>query len=140
MPFYSVTEDKLVYVPKQLLMPLFSSTGNCAGNTAQEAIVQGISEIVERWFQRHFLCLDIVPPTIPEDYLRQFSRAYNTITDIRSKGYDVIVKDCSMGSGYPVIATAVIDKRKHTYHVHLGASPIFEIALGRSLTETFQGR
>ena len=140
LPFYNISEDKMVYVPKQLILPLFSSTGNCAGNTAQEAIVQGISEIVERWFQRHFLCLDLVPPTIPEEYLCQYTRAYNTISDIRSKGYDVIVKDCSMGSGYPVIATAVIDKRNHTYHVHLGASPIFEIALGRSLTETFQGR
>ena len=140
LPFYSVTEDKMTYVPECLLMPLFSSTGNCAGNTAEEAIVQGLSEIIERWFQRHFLCLDVVPPTIPDTYLQNFARAYETITDIKSKGYDVIIKDCSMGSGYPVIATAIIDRKKHAYHVHLGASPVFEIALGRSLTETFQGR
>jgi YcaO-like protein with predicted kinase domain len=140
LPFYSVTEDKMTYVPESLLMPLFSSTGNCAGNTPEEAIVQGISEIVERWFQRHFLCLDVVPPTIPDDYLKNHARAWETITDIRSRGFDVLIKDCSMGSGYPVIAAVIIDKKKHAYHVHLGASPVFEIALGRSLTETFQGR
>ena len=140
LPFYSVTEDKMVYIPERLLMPLFSSTGNCAGNTPEEAIVQGLSEIIERWFQRHFLCQDVVPPTIPDEYLKNYARAYETITDIRSNGYDVIIKDCSMGSGYPVIATAVIDKKRHAYHVHMGASPVFEIALGRSLTETFQGR
>lgn len=140
LPFYSVTEDKMTYVPERLLIPLYSSTGNCAGNTAEEAIVQGLSEIIERWFQRHFLCLDMVPPTIPDEYLKNYARAYETITDIRSKGYEVIIKDCSMGSGYPVIATAIIDKKKHAYHVHMGASPVFEIALGRSLTETFQGR
>lgn len=140
LPFYSITEDKMTFVPVRLLMPLFSSTGNCAGNTPEEAIVQGISEIVERWFQRYFLCMDVIPPTIPDEYLKNYARAYESITDIRSKGYDVIIKDCSMGSGYPVIATAVLDKKKHAYHVHLGASPVFEIALGRSLTETFQGR
>ena len=140
LPFYSVTEDKMVYVPNVLMMPLFSSTGNCAGNTPEEAIVQGVSEIVERWFQRHFLCLDLVPPTISEEVLQNYPRAYESILDIRRRGYDVIIKDCSMGSGYPVIATAILDKNKHTYHVHMGASPVFEIALGRSLTESFQGR
>lgn len=140
IPFYSVTDDEMVYVPSRLMMPLYSSSGNCAGNTPAEAIVQGVSEIVERWCQRHFMSTDIVPPTVPEEYLKQFPRAYETITDIRNKGLDVIVKDCSMGTGYPVIATAVIDKKTHCYHVHMGASPIFEIALGRSLTETFQGR
>ncbi len=140
VPFYSVTDDKMVYLPSQMMSLLFTATGNCAGNTAEEAIVQGISEIVERWNQRHFMCMDLVPPTIPDDYLKNYPVAYQTITEIRNAGYDVIVKDCSMETGYPVIATAVIDKKKHAYHVHLGASPVFEIALGRSLTETFQGR
>ncbi len=140
IPFYSVTDDDMVYVPTRLMLPLYSSSGNCAGNTPAEAIVQGTSEIIERWCQRHFMSTNLVPPTIPEDYLKQFPRAYETITDIRSKGLDIIIKDCSMGTGYPVIATAVINKKTHCYHVHMGASPIFEIALGRSLTETFQGR
>ena len=140
VPYYSVTDDKMIYIPSRLMIPLFTSTGNCAGNTAEEAIVQGISEIVERWNQRHFMCKDLIPPTIPDEYLQNFPVAYETITEIKNAGYDVIVKDCSMETGYPVIATAVIDKKKHTYHVHMGASPVFEIALGRSLTETFQGR
>ncbi len=140
IPYYSVTDDKMVYLPSRLMIPLFTSTGNCAGNTAEEAIVQGISEIIERWNQRHFMCKDLIPPTIPDDYLQNFPVAYETITEIKNAGFDVIVKDCSMETGYPVIATAVIDKKKHAYHVHMGASPVFEIALGRSLTETFQGR
>lgn len=140
LPFYSATENQMTYLPTKLLRPFFTSTGNCAGNTPEEAIVQGTSEVIERWFQRKFMCEDVVPPTIPDEYLQKFTHAYATITDIRSKGLDVIIKDCSMGSGYPVIATAIIDRKRHAYHVHLGASPIFEIALGRSMTETFQGR
>lgn len=139
-PFYNLTDDNTVYLPSTLMRTLYSSTGLAAGNSPEEAMVQGMSEIVERWCQRHFLCKGLVPPTIPEDYLKQFPRAYETITQVRNSGYDVIVKDCSMGLGWPAIATAVINKKTHAYHVHMGASPVFEIALGRSLTETFQGR
>ena len=139
-PLYSVTEDKMVYLPVRLRIPLYSSTGLAAGNTPEEAIVQGMSEIWERWCQRYFLCKDLVPPTIPEEYLKKFPLAYETITQVRNSGYDVIIKDCSMGTGWPVIATVVISKESHAYHVHMGASPVFEIALERSLTETFQGR
>lgn len=140
IPFYNLTDDSTVYVPASLMTPLYSSTGLAAGNSPEEAMVQGMSEIVERWCQRHFLCKGMVPPTIPEDYLKQFPMAYETITQVRASGYDVIIKDCSMGWGWPAIATVVIDKKTHAYHVHMGASPVFEIALGRSLTETFQGR
>lgn len=140
IPFYNLTDDNTVYIPASLMIPLYSSTGLAAGNSPEEAMVQGMSEIVERWCQRHFLCKGLVPPTIPEDYLKQFPMAYDTISQVRSSGYDVIIKDCSMGLGWPAIATVVIDKKSHAYHVHMGASPVFEIALGRSLTETFQGR
>lgn len=139
-PYYSVTEDKLVYLPTRLVNPIYTSTGNCAGNSPEEAIVQGFSEIIERWFQRQFMCGKYVPPTIPDNYLQQFPLAYESVCHIRQAGYDVLIKDLSMGSGYPVIATAVISKKSHAYHVHCGACPVFEIALQRSLTETFQGR
>lgn len=140
VPYYSVTEDKTTWLPNRLVGPLYHTTGLCAGNSPEEAIVQGFSEIVERWCQQCFMLKDLVPPTIPDDYLKSYPLAWETICQIREKGYTVLIKDCSMGWGYPVIATVVIDKNAHTYHAHLGASPVFEIALERSLTETFQGR
>lgn len=140
VPFYNLNDDCLVYIPQSLMIPLYSSTGLAAGNTPEEAMVQGMSEIVERWCQRHFLTQGLVPPTIPDEYLKQYPMAYETIEQVRSHGYDIFIKDCSMGLGWPAIATVVIDRNTHAYHVHMGASPVFEIALGRSLTETFQGR
>lgn len=140
VPYYSATEDKLTWLPNRLVGPLYNTTGLCAGNSPEEAIVQGFSEIIERWCQRYFMCKNLVPPTVPDDYLKTYPLAWETICQIRDRGYTVLIKDCSMGWGYPVIATVVIDKNAHTYHAHLGASPVFEIALERSLTETFQGR
>lgn len=140
IPFYNATDDKITWLPNRLIGPLYHTTGLCAGNSPEEAIVQGFSEIIERWCQRNFMCKALVPPTIPDDYLKTYPLAWETICQIRENGYTVLIKDCSMGCGYPVIATVVIDKNAHTYHAHLGASPVFEIALERSLTETFQGR
>ena len=81
------------------------------------------------------------PPTIPEENVRNISESlFQTIQEIKSKGHNVIIKDCSCGYGFPVIATVCIHRVNHSYHVHIGASPILEIALERSITETLQGK
>ncbi len=140
LPYYDIINDTYVYMPYKFVLGLYSSTGLAAGNSLEEAIVQGFSEIVERYCQKKFFTDKLTPPNIPDDILKNYSTSYRIITQIREAGYDVIVKDCSLGYGFPTIASVFLDKRKHTYHVHFGASPVFEIALERSLTETFQGR
>ncbi|MGN0452372.1 MAG: YcaO-like family protein, partial [Ruminococcus sp.] len=140
LPFYSVIDDKTLMVPMRLNYLISTSNGLAAGNTMEEAVVEGVSEIVERYNRTIITKERLVPPTIPDDYLEQFTAAYEIITDLRKAGYDVLIKDYSLGEGYPVIAAVVIDKKSHSYHVHVGANPVFEIALQRSLTEMFQGR
>lgn len=140
IPYYNVCDREMTCFPVRLLSSLYSTNGLCAGNSMEEAVVQGFSEIVERYNRMFFISGKAVPPTVPEDYLRQFPTAWETIQDIRSHGYDVLIKDCSMGEGYPLVAAVTIDRNTHSYHVHMGSSPVFEIALHRSLTEMFQGR
>lgn len=48
--------------------------------------------------------------------------------------------DFSQGSNFPIIASLLIDKRNHTYSVCTCADQILEIAIDRTLTETFQGQ
>lgn len=139
IPFYNVNEDRLVYYPVSRISPLYASNGLAAGNSAEEAIVQGFSEIVERHCHGAFLLGEAVPPSIPDDYLKQFATAWNIISSLRSAGFNVMIKDCSLGEGYPVVASVVIDPERHGYHVVFGSSPVFEIALERSLTEQLQG-
>lgn len=138
--FYDAVNGKKVLLPLRLNCLTSGSNGLAAGNTMEEAIVEGFSEIVERFAQNRILKERLVPPTIPEEYLKNFETAYKIITDIRNAGYDILIKDCSLGEGYPVVAAVIIDKKLHTYHAHVGSSPVFEIALQRSLTEMFQGR
>lgn len=140
IPFYDAMSGKRVLIPFSLITNLYSTNGMAAGNSMEEALVQGFSEIVERRSLLTILAGKAIPTTIPENYIRQFSTAYETICDIRSHGYDVYIKDCSLGCPIPVLAAVVIDRNSHSYHVHFGAHPVFELALERCLTEMFQGR
>ena len=103
-------------------------------------MVQAISEIVERHHMIQIIDGGITLPDVPEAVLESCATAYRIITFIREQGYRVMVKDCSMGKKFPVVCLYVIDSRTGRYHTHLGAYPIFEIALERALTESFQGR
>ena len=141
IPFYSLKADRLYYIPVSILKALYGSNGTCAGNTPEEALVQGLSELLERHSNVKIINERITPPTIPEWYLAKYERLYGVIQQIKNMGkYKVIVKDCSLGSGFPVIASVLIDLHLQTYVVKFGAHPVFEIALERTLTEMFQGR
>ncbi|MBE6928154.1 MAG: hypothetical protein E7467_06685 [Ruminococcaceae bacterium] len=137
--YLDVFTGKKVYLPYMLLRNIYGTNGLAAGNSTEEAIVQGMSEIVERYCQRFFLEGKLTPPDVPEEYLAQFETAYAVIRQIREEGFDLIVKDCSLGEGYPVVASIVMDRKTKACRVMFGASPVFEIALERSLTEVFQG-
>ncbi|MBE6985546.1 MAG: hypothetical protein E7434_08090 [Ruminococcaceae bacterium] len=139
VPFFNAETGEKAYIPYQLLRSLYGTNGLAAGNSTAEAIVQGFSEIVERYCQRYFLEGKLTPPDVPEDYLAQFKTAYSVIEQVRAAGYMVIIKDCSMGDGYPVVASAIVNRKERSCRIMFGASPVFEIALERSLTEAFQG-
>ena len=140
IPFLDAKSGEFVYIPVEFIKNLYSTNGLAAGNSTEEAVVQGFSEIVERYCQKNIFIKKLTPPTVPEEVLKNYSTAYKIISQIKNAGYEIIIKDCSLGLGYPVVASVLIDKETHAYHVHLGSSPVFEIALERSLTEMFQGR
>lgn len=140
LPFIRVSDEKQVYFPVPILLDIYATNGTCAGNVKREAIVQGLSEVIERHHNLQILVNGMAPPTIPDEYLKQFS-SYSMVQEIRQiEDCELIIKDCSLGTGFPVIASVLISKKSHKYIVKFGAHPVFEIALERTLTEMFQGR
>lgn len=139
-PFYCLTGHTWEHLPTAMCKSLYVTNGGAAGNTVEEALVQAISEIVERSYKIRYLAADIPAPEVPEEVLRSCPIAYEIICYLRENGYTVTVKDCSMGEGFPVICICLVNKRTGRYHSHFGAYPNFEIALERTLTESFQGR
>ncbi len=138
-PYFCANTCTKEYLPTKIRL-LYTTNGCAAGNTPEEAIVQAISEIVERKHKMRILSEDISVPSIPEEILMQYPTSYEIISYIRSKGFKVFVKDCSLGTKFPVLCVCFIDESTGRYHDHFGAYPIFEIALERALTECFQGR
>ena len=138
--FYSLNKQAMVHFPKVIAGQVYTSNGCAAGNSPEEAIVQALSELAERHHMLKTIYFGLTPPDIPEEVLKKFHTAYSIIEFLRANGFRVLVKDCSMGKKFPVVCVCLVDTKTGRYHTHFGAYPIFEIALERSLTETFQGR
>lgn len=141
VPFFHLNSMKNVFLPQSIYMPIYGSNGMCAGNTREEALVQGISEIIERVVQRKIFTDKISCPNIPDDDIKQYPyiwEMYKTLKD--NKNLDVALKDCSFGGKHPVVALQIIQKNTGTYGVKFGCHPIISIAMERTLTEATQGQ
>lgn len=141
IPYLNISTKKLSYIPVKMLCKMYMSNGMCAGNTTQEALIQGICETLERYVNRKIIEEKITPPTVPNSYLSNYPKIVAMIEAIEFRGnYSVIVKDCSLGEGYPVTSVIFIDNNTQKYFVKFGSFPKFESALERTLTELLQGK
>lgn len=141
LPFFNVNEKRVEFLPYSIVKMLYGSNGMCAGNSREEALVQGISEIVERHVQRKLFFEKPTLPDIPEEYLKKFSYIYDRYLKMKEiKGYDFYFKDCSFGGKYPVAALIIIEKNTGNYGIKLGCHPNYGIAIERTITEITQGQ
>ncbi len=141
VPFCNLNSGNISHIPVKMLSKMYMSNGMCAGNTSEEALVQGISEVIERNVNKKIIAEKVTPPTIPDEYISSFPKIADMIKQIELSGnYEVILKDCSMDYNFPVIGVIYINKDDQTYFIKFGAHPAFEIAAERTLTELLQGQ
>ncbi|WP_256122195.1 YcaO-like family protein [Tannerella forsythia] len=139
VPFYAVEENKEVYLPVELCLFATGSNGMASGNTPEEAILQSLCEIFERYAISEIYNKGLTPPTIPFEYFEGKS-IYNKINYLtKDKGFELIIKDCSLGKKLPVIGVIIIDKQKQLYNFKIASDFVAEIALERCLNELHQG-
>lgn len=141
VPYYSLFEDKYVYLPVGFAEHMYSANGCCAGNTRAEAWIHALSEILERRGSIAALTSGGAVPEIPEAVLNRFPTVRRILDTMRANpDLDIRIFDCSGGHGIPVVSTRIIDRKTQRYIVNTGADPILEIAIQRTLTEIMQGR
>lgn len=140
VPYYSVKNKKVEYLPEAVLGKLCGSTGGGAGNTPEEAIGHALDEISERYAKYVIYSQELTPPDVSKEFIAdKCPELYRIIAMIEEKGnYKVLIKDASLGKNYPVLAVCLINQDTHSYVVNFGAHPVFKIALERCLTEMFQ--
>ena len=140
LPHYSVKEQKTIYIPHILSCHLCGSNGMCAGNSAEEALIEGISEILERYVTIQLLYQKVAVPEIPDDYISKFPKVQEMMEKLRSnEGYVCKLVDCSFGGKYPVAGLIILQKNTGRFGFKLGAHPDYGIAMERCFTEAAQG-
>ncbi len=141
-PFFSVRTRKCIYLPSQILIKRIQfSNGAASGNTFEEAIVQGLSEICERYSLKTIFKQKLSIPEIPEELYLKYDSLNKLISYIRAQGYKITVKDASLGKEIPVICTIFEDIKfpENGVIIKFAAHPSFPVAVERSLTEFLQG-
>ena len=140
VPYVDVKTGRILYIPPDAVFGVCGSNGMAAGNTIEEALVQGMSELYERYVNVKLLRGEAVPPEIPQEELRKYS-IWNLIEQVEAGGrYKVSVRDCSLGMGLPVAAVIIVDRERGSLGVKLGAHPSIAVAVERTLTEALQGK
>ncbi len=137
--YYDYDEKKIVYLPERFIFSICGSNGLCAGNTKYEAFCQGICEIFERYVNyKLYFGEKSIFPTIERQFYEKLN-SYSMITALESKGYNVYVKDCTLGGRLPVLGVLVINHSKTKYCFRLGSDINLDICIQRCITEMFQG-
>lgn len=140
LPFISQSDQKIVYVPVNLIANLYASNGMSAGNTRNEARVQGLSEIFERFVKNKIIAEAMSLPTIPEEVIHRYPSVLASIESLENEGFPIYCFDASLGGKYPVICVVLFNPKNGTCYASFGAHPNFGVALERTVTELLQGR
>ncbi|MFL6814483.1 MAG: TOMM precursor leader peptide-binding protein, partial [Bradyrhizobium sp.] len=146
-PAWSLRDQRFKYLPTTLLYFFYSgpaafhadSNGCAAGNTVEEAIVQGFLELVERdsyaiwWYNRL---------QVPEIDLKQFEDSYirDLQTQLADSGRRLWVLDVTSDLGVPTFVAILHWMQNGQENIEFGSGAHFDnrIAVLRALTELNQ--
>ncbi|MDU6442239.1 MAG: YcaO-like family protein, partial [Pantoea sp.] len=140
LPFTRQSDQQTVYIPMNIIGNLYVSNGMSAGNTANEARVQGLSEVFERYIKNRIIAEAISLPTIPESVMQRYPGVVEAIARLEAEGFPIFAYDASLGGKYPVICVVLFNPQNGTCFASFGAHPDFGVALERTVTELLQGR
>ncbi|MFB6454109.1 TOMM precursor leader peptide-binding protein [Chitinophaga sp. Hz27] len=148
-PAWSLTKQERRYVPadavfyniphtKDTRPAIFESNGLAAGNTLQEAILQGLLELIERdatavwWYNR------LHRPPAPVSLLQNDTWFQQAMAQLQAAGWEVTLLDLTIDTAMPVVAAiGCIDR---AYLIGYGCHFSMEGAMIRALTELIQVR
>ncbi len=140
LPFTRQSDGKTIYIPMNIVANLYVSNGMSAGNTRNEARVQGLSEIFERYVKNRIITERISLPAIPQDVLARYPQVVESVSTLENEGFPIFCFDASLGGQYPVICVVLFNPANGTCFASFGAHPDFGVALERTVTELLQGR
>ena len=130
-------EEKIAIDPSTIYR-ITTTNGMAAGNTLEEALNQGISEIFERYVLFEFYQNKIDKYYILEKDDIENEQIKNIITNIEENNNKIFFIDFSYNYNLPVIGCFCLDLETNCIRCSFGSFIIFDIAIERCLTELFQ--
>jgi ribosomal protein S12 methylthiotransferase accessory factor len=133
--------DKACLVPVDWFFAINEFNGTCAGNCTEEALCQGICEVVERHVSERVSTLNLDVPAISRTGIAD-PIAKDLLAKYDQAGILVYLSDFSLDTGIPTVGVLAFDpitlnrSSEMVWTAGTTASP--EKALNRALTETAQ--
>ncbi|MFV9614949.1 MAG: 30S ribosomal protein S12 methylthiotransferase accessory factor YcaO [Gammaproteobacteria bacterium] len=139
-PYHRQRDGASIWFPINIIGNCYVSNGMSAGNTKNEARVQSLSEVFERYIKNKIIAEGICLPEVPDSVLQRYPQIVEAIKKLEQHGYQLRIADASLGGRYPVMSVTLINPTNATVFASFGAHPSFEVALERTVTELLQGR
>jgi ribosomal protein S12 methylthiotransferase accessory factor len=138
---YNLTREKEVLIPFDWFFAINEFNGPSAGNCVEEALIQGICEIVERHTssiisQNKLKVAAIRPESVSDPLVAEMLQKY------KDAGVDLYLSDFSLDTGIPTVAVLAHDPTTFPHLSEIvwtaGTTPNPQKALSRALTEVAQ--
>jgi len=138
---YDLTNNRQIMVPFDWFFAINAFNGTSAGNCPEEAICQGICEIVERHVSA-LICRQKIPVPAINPQSATDPVVVDMLDKFRKNGISLYLSDSTMDMGIPTIGILAHDPATYPEKSEIvwtaGTTPSPEKALSRALSETAQ--
>ncbi len=138
---YNLTQEKDQWVPIDWFYLIHEYNGPSAGNTLEEAILQGLCEVIERHVSSVISHETLPTPTIDPASITD-PAARDLIEKFDRLGIKLFLKDFSLDTGIPTVGSIAYDPSTYPENSEIvftaGTTPNPEKSLIRAVTEIAQ--
>jgi len=128
---YDIFNDKFRFLHYRFL----HNYGTASGNTYEEAFVQSLCEVFERYCVGTILLNQVKCPTIEKGFFNEKNKQLLKL--LEKDGSRFKIKDLSFNKGFPTIGL-LRSSNDNSLHLQVGSATSMDMALERCLTELFQ--
>lgn len=138
---YNLTQDKEILVPFDWFFTINEFNGTSVGNCAEEALIQGICEVVERHTSSIISQNSLKTPSINADSATE-PLVEEMIQKYRNAGIKLYISDFTLDLGIPTVGILAYDTSTFPERSEIvwtaGTTPDPQKALSRALAEVAQ--
>ncbi|WP_051184355.1 YcaO-like family protein [Desulfatiglans anilini] len=138
---YNLTRKEAVLIPFDWFFAINEFNGTSAGNCVEEALLQGLCEVVERHVSSLVSRGRLRVPAIDLDTARD-PLVREMLAKYRAVGIELVASDFSLNTGIPTVGVLAYDPATFPHRSEIvwtaGTTPDPEKALSRALTEVAQ--